>query len=131
LPYGFYNRYSTDILILRNIPINTYSTHVPRRKNKFVCRCIKVEFFPFREIQWVGNVVPFQLDQFESMDDCTCVNHEFIFSGSGQKSFRMYILHTLISSLKILPVLSQKYVMSPFRDFRVSQNPALALFHYY
>ena len=26
-----YNRYSTDILILRNIPINTYSTHVPSR----------------------------------------------------------------------------------------------------
>ena len=52
--------------------------------------------------------IPFQFDQFESMEDCTCVNHEFIFSGSGQKSFRMYNLHTLISSSKILPVLSQK-----------------------
>ena len=78
-----------------------------------------------------GKIVPFQFNQFESMEDCTCVNHEFIFSGSGQKSFRMYNLHTLISSLKILPVLSQKYVMSPFHDFRESQNPALALLHYY
>ena len=73
--------------------------------------------------------VPFQLNHFESMEDGTCANHNFF--GSGQKSFRMYILHTLISSLKILPVLSQKYVMSPFRDFRESQNPALSLLHYY
>ena len=54
----------------------------------------------------------------------------FVF-GSGQKSFRMYILHTLISSLKILPILSQQYVISPFCDFWESQNPALALLHYY
>ena len=76
-------------------------------------------------------MISFQFNQFESRRDCTCVNHEFIFFCSGQKSFRMYILHTLISSLKILPVLSQKYVMSPFRDFRESQNPALVLLHYY
>ena len=56
-------------------------------------------------------LLPFQFDQFESMDDCTCVNHEFIFSGSGQKSFRMYNLHTLISSLKILPVLVDNEVL--------------------
>ena len=26
-----------------------------------------------------GKIVPFQFNQFESMEDCTCVNHEFIF----------------------------------------------------
>ena len=51
-------------------------------------------------------------NQFESTEDCTCVNREFFLFGSGQKSFRMYILHTLISFMKILPVLSQKYVIS-------------------
>ena len=76
-------------------------------------------------------LIPFQFNQFESMEDCTCVNHEFIFLGSGQKSFRMYILHTLISSLKILPFFLQKYVISPFHDFRESQNPTLALLHCY
>ena len=50
-------------------------------------------------------------------------------SGSARESFRMYNLHTLISSLKILPVLSQKYVMSPFRDFWESQNPTFTLSH--
>ena len=35
----------------------------------------------------------------------------------------MYNLDTLISSLKILPVLSQKYAMSPFHDFQDSRRP--------
>ena len=33
--------------------------------------------------------IPFQFDQFESIEDCTCVNHEFILFGSGHKSFRV------------------------------------------
>ena len=83
---------------------------------------LKILVLPASNIYYGINIicflnVPFQFNQFESMEDCTCVNHEIIFSGSGQKSFRMYNLHTLISSLKILPVLSQKYVMLPFRDF--------------
>ena len=45
-----------------------------------------------------------------------------IIFGSGQKSFRMYILHTLISSLKILPFFSEKCVMSPFCEFWGSHN---------
>ena len=43
-------------------------------------------------------------------------------SGSVREFFCVYNLDTLISSLKILPVLLQKYVVSPFRDFRESQN---------
>ena len=60
------------------------------------------------ECKLEGEYLAFQFNQFESNEDCTCVNREFFLFGSGQKSFRVYILHTLISFLKILPVLSQK-----------------------
>ena len=56
--------------------------------------------------------VPFRFNQFESRENWTCANHEIIFGGSAQKSFCMYILHTLISYLKILPVLVGIYNIS-------------------
>ena len=57
------------------------------------------------------------------MEDCTCVNHEFIFSGSGQKSFRMYNLHTLISSLKILPAYNKSHPTLPRLSLSTSSIP--------
>ena len=55
-----------------------------------------------------------------------------IFFWVGKKSFHMWNWYTLTSSLKILPVLSQKYAIPPFRDFWESQNPIFSLFpnHY-
>ena len=67
-------------------------------------------------------VVRFRFNQFESRHNCTCANHQIIVFGSGQKSLGMYILHNLIYSLNILPVLSQKYAMSPFNDIWESYN---------
>ena len=67
--------------------------------------------------------VPFPFNTFEPTRNCTCVNHENIIPGSGREFFCKYNLHTLISSLKILPVLLQKYVMPLFRNFWESRNP--------
>jgi len=46
-------------------------------------------------------------DWFDPTRNCTCINHENIIPCSAGKFFRMYNLHTLIASLRILPVLSK------------------------
>ena len=56
--------------------------------------------------------IPFRCNQFWRWKNYIYENDENIILCSVKKSLRMYNLHTLISSLKILPVLSQKYGMS-------------------
>ena len=90
---------------------------------KWVINTIRVLYYVQLNVRVPLHTVPFPFNSFDPTINCTCVNHEIIVSGSAREFFRMYNLHTLISSLKILSVLSQKNVMSPFRDFRESQNP--------